>query len=499
MSEPSLNARPRAVLRNASSSYITLVLGAAVGFVVTPIILHHLGTAGFGVWALLFGTAAYIGLLDTGLGFSTITRVAATEGDGPDALGRLLSTSFSVYCALALVGLLVTGVLVVVFPLVFSLEPRFRTDARLALLFLGSAQGVTFMSMTFTAALLGTGRMYLVNLAGFLVSASTSAAQALVVIGGGGLDALALVQLASALATLGVFSITVRRRLPGVRVSAARFDPNVARRLFALGWRNAVYSVAGTLAFGSDIVLVGLLVGARAAAAYAIALKVYSGLQQAATGVLGAVGPAHAHAAHRSSPERRFGIYCIATSITLSLALCAGAVTATFAHPLLALWLHTVPPGSTRIVRVLCVVLVLQTPGMNSASLLLNSERASVLMRLTLISAGVNLVSSIVLTALVGSAGPALGSLVAVATIDIILFPRKVCALLGQTYARFVRESVRPVLPAVAVLLVVLLGSAELLPSGPWVLAGCGVTALAFFGTLSMLPAGRRVRALVVA
>lgn len=470
-----------------------MILGALLGFLVTPILLRELGASGFGTWALILAAAGYLGLLELGLGFATITRVAASEHRGPEELGRLMSTSLTLFSGIAACGVVLSGAFCLVFPQLFGLSPELADSARLAMFLAGTWQSVAFVVAGYSAALLGTGRMYVVNFSGFAVASLISIVQVVLVLLGGGLAQLAAAQLAGGLVTLIVFRRQIRRAMPDVVVTLGRLDRRVARRLLSLGWRNSVISVASTLAFGSDIVLVGLLLNPIAAAAYAVALRGYTLLQRITTGVLGPMGPAHAHAAVTASGERRFDLFCVALRVTLVLALVTGLTVATFAQPLLNLWLGDVPPHAGSVLVILCAVLILQSPGMNAASLLMNSEEASILMRITVVAAAANVAGSIAFTIWLGTIGPALGSLCAVAFFDALYLPRHVCRLLGQHARTLISRVIVPIMAPVAVLAIVLAGTRALVSTGPGVLVAAAVSLAAFTGTAAMTPAGREL------
>lgn len=494
---PSLNANPRAVAKNALAGYITLLMGALLGFVLTPVLLSRLGTTGFGTWSLILGTVAYLSLLEVGLGIATTTRVAMTEPEGPHALGRLISTSLVLSALLGILGLLATAGACAVFPTLFEIPRELVDDARVALALQGVWAAVTFVTLVLTASLLGTGRMYIVNFSGFAVSAAVSVAQVLALVSGGGLKSLAAISLVGAVVGAIVLRYQVARVLPGVRIGRARFHMPTAKRLLGLGWRNSIYSAAGLLAFGSDVVLVGLLLDTKAAAAYAIALRVYTTMQRVTNGVVGPLGPAHAHAAHKSTAERRFDLYCISTYTTLCIATFAGLTVILFVVPLLEIWLGSVPENASTIVIVLCVVLIVQALGMNAAALLLNSEESGKLLRITVAAAAINVGASVAFTLSIGTIGPAVGSLVAVVLVDAIYFPRCICRLLGQQYRDLLRRTACPLLLPLCALLLVLGAGRVVVPSGPWVLAVVAAAATVFFGILWRLPPSRRILVLL--
>jgi O-antigen/teichoic acid export membrane protein len=493
----SLNASGLAVARNALSGYITLILGALLGFVVTPILLHHFGVSGYGIWSLVLATTAYLGLLELGMGTATMTRAAALETSAPDALSPLFSTSLTLFSGVAVVGLMLTLAFSVVFPSIFDVPAASAHAAQIAFLLIGTWQSLSIVTGCFSALLLGTGRMYVVNLTGFTIASLITIGQALVAVSGGGIAPVAAVQLVGAVLTTVAFYIQVRRALPGVHPRLRLFDGSVARHLVSLGWRNSVGSVAGTLAFGSDLVLVGLLVNTKAAAGYAIAISVYTLVQRLASGVLGAIGPAHAHAAANASSERRFDLYCISLSTTLILAIGFALTVGVYASPLLHLWLGRYPTNSVAVITILCAVVILQAPGSNSAVLLTMSERASDVMRVTVAAATLNVTASIVFTATLGSTGPALGSLLAVTLFDALYFPHRICNLLGCSYGDLLKRVIAPLGLPVALLAGLLALGRVVIPSGFGVLAVSAVAGVAYCAALWVGGPVRQLRAML--
>lgn len=476
----SLNTSGRAVAKNAISAYATLFLGALLGFILTPILIERLGASGFGTWSLILGCVAYLGLLDLGLGIATITRIAATEVDGPEAMSRVLSAAMALAGAVCALAIVAAAGLCAVFPALFNIPDRLSGDAQVAFLLVAGWQCVTFAGSVYTACLLGTGRMYLVNLSGFVVSSLVSVAQLVILLAGGGLTEIGAALLVGSVVTLMVFRYQVRRTLPALRLRPGRVDPATARHLVSLGWRNSVTSVASTLSFGSDIVLVGLILNPVAAAAYAVALRVYVLLHRITTGALGALGPTHAHAARNATAERRFELYCVSLGVSLFLALLTALTVGTYAGGLLDLWIGDVPGDAPLILMLLCAGLALQPPGFTAYLMLLNSEKASALMRITVTAAVFNIATSVTLTLLVGVIGPAIGSLLTIVLFDTVYLPWRICTMLGQHYSDIVRRVFVPIWGPLVLFGGVLIVGRLLVSDGAGVVVGAAVAASTF-------------------
>jgi O-antigen/teichoic acid export membrane protein len=323
-----------------------------------------------------------------------------------------------------------------------------------------------------------------------------SVAQVMVLLAGAGLPVLAALTLCGGLASLVVYRGQVRRTFPEVAVSRRHADRATARRLLSLGWRNSVTGVAGTLAFGSDILLVGLLLDPRAAAAYAIAMKVQSLMKNIAGGLTGSLGPTHAHAAANLGPERRFRLFSLSVHLSLVLMLCATVTVAFYAHPLLALWLGTVPPHASAVLVLLCAVLLLQMPGFSAYTLLIAAERVGELVGPVVVAALCNVVLSVVLTLHFGITGPALGSLLTVVFFDAVYLPWRVCRLLDVGFASFNKSVLRPLLLPTLVLVAMLAAGRSVVSTGPAILVAGALACGGFIATWWASEAARDVRQL---
>ena len=92
--------------RNALGVYA--VYGAAIvsGLVVTPIVLHELGTETFGIWSFIGSITIYLSVLDFGLGPSVVRFTAEARGRGrPEDTNEVASVALALYAAIGVVTL----------------------------------------------------------------------------------------------------------------------------------------------------------------------------------------------------------------------------------------------------------------------------------------------------------------------------------------------------------------------------------------------------------
>ena len=85
----------RRLIRNIASNWTGYVVQVAVGFFLTPFVVHSLGETQYGIWTLVVGLTGYYGLLDLGVASGMtqyLTRYLAAKDI--DNLNRSASTGF---------------------------------------------------------------------------------------------------------------------------------------------------------------------------------------------------------------------------------------------------------------------------------------------------------------------------------------------------------------------------------------------------------------------
>jgi len=67
------------VLRNIGSTWAVTVVGIAATYVLTPFVIHTLGTEGYGIWTLIASITGFISLLAMGVPMACVRYLAQTS------------------------------------------------------------------------------------------------------------------------------------------------------------------------------------------------------------------------------------------------------------------------------------------------------------------------------------------------------------------------------------------------------------------------------------
>ena len=132
-------------LKNVTSSWAGLALNVAVGFFLSPFILHHLGDDAFGLWVLIFSITGYYGIFDFGIRSSLIRYVSKFQATGEkEELARLINTSLFSYTCLGLLLMVPTALGSYYVDHIFHIPAAFLRDARVLFFMVGSSLALGF-------------------------------------------------------------------------------------------------------------------------------------------------------------------------------------------------------------------------------------------------------------------------------------------------------------------------------------------------------------------
>lgn len=331
----------RFLARNVVLTYAVYAASILSGLVLTPIILREIGATAYGLWAFAGALAAFLGLLDLGVAPSIVRFAAEQRGRGAEEeTSELASTGLAVYLAVALLTSAVGAVLVVLFPRLIDIpQESLLWPARIAAALAIAGFVVRFPIGLFHNLLMAHQRFDVVNVASLLSTALYAALVLAVLTQLQGLVTLALIALAATLARLVLPLAWVRRELPGLRLRRRLVSPARVRQLATFSSHNFLLHVSGKVVFTADVIVVGVLLGPRAAAIYAIPAKLFAlayGIGIAGTNLL---FPVYAELEGAEQPVRQRRYLLAGIRGGMAVVLLVGVPLIVLPEPFLRAWL----------------------------------------------------------------------------------------------------------------------------------------------------------------
>ncbi|MGH2357145.1 MAG: lipopolysaccharide biosynthesis protein, partial [Candidatus Limnocylindria bacterium] len=210
----------RSLTRNISWNYVEAGTSLVVYFLLTPVVVGHLGEVGYGIWVLLRAILFYLRFLDLGFYNALVKYIAeyAERRDWPTVNG-LIGTTTSVLALAGVAALALSGVVAwLVVPNAFNVPPERIPELQLATVLLGID-----LLLAFPGSVLGAifeGRQRFDVLSGVSMAATILGALATVA-GlelGYGIVALVCIEIAGTLLTAFLFALFLRRLFPAIRI-----------------------------------------------------------------------------------------------------------------------------------------------------------------------------------------------------------------------------------------------------------------------------------------
>lgn len=447
--------RKSLVLRAVTTSWIAVTANAAVGFFLTPYVLHHLGDEAYGLWILTVTCVGYYGLLDVGVRSSILRYVSRNQALGNrKSVNEVIATAFYYYllaCAIILIAAFVSVGPVCRF---FSISADLQSPFKGLYLLAGAVQGLTLPLVVFAGSLEAAGRfdqMYMTNVISLAVRVVAVIAT---VQAGGGLLAIGAATLLSQLLPYCIQVPLCFRANPGISLHPKWARASVFRDMLRYG------SVSVTVGIGEKMrgyiypLLIAKFLSPVAVTLFALPVK----LMQFPTDGVGTmteiVNPlsSRLEAQNNFSKLRQLILNSSQTAFLLLVPL--GSFLIIFGKDLLTAWVggrYTSAYG----------ILVLLTLGLGAAatqcciqSMLFGIERHKALIWFRLGEGlSVAILGSIALK-LWGLYGFAVVIMATLVTTSIVLVPRHLCKILGLSLGRYLLEvSLKPcilALPAVS-------------------------------------------------
>ena len=470
--------------RNALGVYAVYGASMVSGLVVTPIVLHALGDESFGIWAFISSITIYLAVLDLGLGPSIVRFTAEAHGRrDPNATNQIASVALVLYAAIGVLTLVAGAILSWFVPLLIDTPDDLVTDARIATFLVALSLAVRFPLGLFYNLLGGKQRLDVQNLGNFLGTVLYAVLAATLIQRGGGLVLLGALTLFVTIVRLGLPLAWLRSEFPELRLRRSYVTRLRVRELVSVSWSNFLVHVATKVVFSTDIVVVGIVLGARAAAIYAIASRLFQlafGLASVLTALL---YPAFAEYEGSGDELRQRRLLLSGLRGGSAAALVLALPLLVIPENLIRAWVGDGYADSAPVLALLAVVVLIHQPVWMLTQYLIARGRQREIARLLVAAASGNVVLSVVLADAVGTWGVALATLLADAAVLAVVVPLSVAPAAGVRVGALGRAWLRPVLPAAAAALLVL-GSArvvgadtllELVPFGvAWLLLGCG-------------------------
>ncbi|MGD0482869.1 MAG: oligosaccharide flippase family protein [Terracidiphilus sp.] len=431
-----MQLRARHIARSVLSNWFAIAAGMAVGFFLSPFLVHRLGNVAYGVWVLAISSVSYFGLLDLGLRNSVTMFVAKghTTGDH-EAASQVLSAALWVRIQIAALVMVLCGVLVVVFPVIFKITPAMATDARVVVLLMGLNFAIYMSIGVFGGILSALNRYDLYTLVVLTQLTLRVIGVVTVVRAGYGIVAIAWCELAAGTVGYILFAYVARRIYPELKIRLKKPSGEVLKRIWSYSAYVFLLMVAIQLVYQTDNLVVGAFVSASAVTFYSIGNSLCRYTQQLVGAMTATFTPAASTFDAAGDTSSLRALYYNGTRATMAVSLPILITLIFRGDNFIGVWMGPqYSRTSGTVLAILATALLFSLQNTPATSIAFGIEKHKTIAMWAIAEAIANLTLSIVLARNIGIYGVAIGTLVPSLAVNLLLWPRYVSHLVGINY-----------------------------------------------------------------
>ena len=415
------------------SNWLATAANMAVGFFLSPYIVHHLGNVAYGVWVLAISTVNYLMLLDLGMRSSVLRFISKghTKGDHQGA-SDAISAALWVRVQISVVVLVLSWVLAAVFPLLFKIPPELAGDARKAVMIIGVTTAIGMCVGVFGGVLSGLNRYDLQGYVTFVQLVLRTAGVVFVLKSGHGIVAIAVCELFAALVSNLLLLQISRRIYPELRIRLTRPGRDILRQLWSYSFYVFLITIAIQLVYQTDNLVVGAFVSASAVTFYSIGNSLCRYTDQVVGSMTLTFVPAASTYEAAGDSDKLLGLYRNGTRAVMTISLPILVTLLVRGRTFIGLWMGAqYEQSSGTVLIILATALLFSLSNNTASSIAYGIEKHKIMAKWAVVEAVANLSLSVILARKFGIYGVAVGTLIPSLLVHLVLWPVVFTRLLG--------------------------------------------------------------------
>ena len=395
---------------NALSNYVRFGLTIACTFLLTPVLVKCLGATDYGMWTLLLCIVGYLELMDFGLTTGVMRFISAAGSQNLSRKNRLTNSLFVAACSLALITILVGGLVAGAFGVCYAGQSWIA----LLVLLLTAKVAVGIPMGVFMGALFGEMQIWVINvIRGVSILLFSIGAYWLLSKGYGIMTLAILYTIVYSIESV-TYLIAARSRLHWLHISSSSFDGSVVREVVGFCLSSFTSNSANVVLARTDPLIVSACLSLPLVALYAVPMRITEQLFQLSKQLINVFSPwfAQLHSGAQLTHVREAYLTCTKLAWGLMVAVVAPAML--FSRAGLSLWIGPEFADAGPILVILLAASLLRVLQESAASVLSMTGRHTLVARLAILSAGTNIVLSLLFVQIWGLYGVALATLICI-------------------------------------------------------------------------------------
>jgi O-antigen/teichoic acid export membrane protein len=342
---PSNRTIAASIGRNTFFGLFASVVQVATRLVTVPIVIHHMGLGGYGIWNIIMMSATYMRFGSVGVKTAFQKYVAEATGNGNyERATQLLSTGCAIMLVLSVAVLIPTAFLSRYFARVAGVPPEFLNSAAGSIALLALIMMMANVGAAYEAIVMGGHRIDLVRKLGTILTIAEAVGIVLVLRLGYGLFAMATVMGVSELLYVSGCYLMSHKVVPQIRLGIHKLTTSVLYELFRFAGSYQLVNLLEVLY--ASIVPFAILraFGADSSGIYAVVTRVVTSAAVLLDAFLPPILSGGTLVYASGNPERMQTLLTKAFKVTLALSLLPMGFIAVFGPTLAYAWTGQTDP-----------------------------------------------------------------------------------------------------------------------------------------------------------
>ena len=425
-------------LRNVTSSWTGLAINVAVGFFLSPFILHRLGDDAFGLWVLIFSLTGYYGLFDLGIRSSLVRYVSKFQATNEnDQLSRMVNTTMCSYTCLALILMVPTVVGSFYVDRMFHVPVAFLRDARILFFMVGSSLALGFPLGVSGGILEGLQSFYVLSLTNIFATLLRAVFIVLALTHGYGLLMVAFITVALPMLASMVRVVIAQHLLP-IRYGWSYVDRHAFKQVANYGSVTFMIIVAGRLRFRTDAVIIGSFLSVSAITYFSIGSRLVDYATEVVSNMAQIFTPMSSQFDATGDHERLRKIFLTGNRACALIIFPICIALVMLGKSVIETWVGLRYVSSYIVLLILLIPTTIYYAQSASNRMLFGMSRHKSLAIVVLLEGIANVVLSIALIRRLGIVGDAIGTAIPLLCTSLFFLPRHMCRLLQVPLRTFV-------------------------------------------------------------
>jgi O-antigen/teichoic acid export membrane protein len=401
------------VVKNA---FANLCRGGAVALsmlLLPPFLARILTKDTYGTWLLILQLSAYVSLLDLGIQ-TVIGRFVAHYNELGDIKKRdsIISSAIALLTGAAALAILGIGILAWQLPYLFKDMPaNLQQDAQLALMCVGSSLAVALPFTTFGAVFLGLQRY---DVPAWIVGSTKIFSGVLVVLVAQSTHSMVMMALVVAATNLAAAIwqyLAYKKMAVGYRIALKSISKKSLGEVIESCVAISISSLGMLIVSGLDTTIIGFF-DYKSVSYYALAATLTSFVFGVCSTILNTIVPVASSVGARNEPEKLGELLISTTRYTLIVLIATNLPLLLLSKTVMTIWVgDDYATNTTHLFEWLIAANFVRQIGAPYFAIAIGCDEHRKILLSPLVEAFVNLVVSVSLTARIGAAGVAIGTL----------------------------------------------------------------------------------------